>query len=148
MVGSDSSLGDVNGGRVVNAADNQEAQSHKGQWADSTNFRSDVNETVKSSIRTSTLSRNRTVPRCRRNRTKHTGTAVSETISKSNENLSNSDGVGAACQLQIAKAEPSGLQTHIAATESASWYGADEKLTAFLELEAVIRCSALLGCPQ
>jgi hypothetical protein len=36
-------LGDVNGDRVVNAADNQEAQSHKGQRADSTNFRSDVN---------------------------------------------------------------------------------------------------------
>jgi len=36
------------------------------------------------------------------------------------------------------KGERSGLQTHIAATESVSVVRADEKLTAFVELESAI----------
>ena len=36
-------LGDVNGDGAVNIADTRDAQSHKGQKTDSTNFRSDVN---------------------------------------------------------------------------------------------------------
>ena len=36
-------LGDVNADRVVNRRDTNEAQMHKGQKTDSTNFRSDVN---------------------------------------------------------------------------------------------------------
>jgi hypothetical protein len=43
----------------------------------------------------------------------------------------------------IPAGERSGLQTRIAATESVSLCGADEKLTAFLELESVIRAVSL-----
>jgi len=43
------------------------------------------------------------------------------------------------CQRWIGAAAQSGLLTHIAATESGSLCGPDEKLTAFMELEAAIR---------
>jgi hypothetical protein len=43
----------------------------------------------------------------------------------------------------IPAGEQSGLQTHIAATEKRFVVRADEKLTAFLELESVIR-----GCGE
>jgi hypothetical protein len=42
-------------------------------------------------------------------------------------------------QAWILAGEQSGLQTHIAATESGSLCVRDEKLTAFLELESAIR---------
>jgi len=48
-------------------------------------------------------------------------------------------GVGAVSQRLIPTGEQSGLQTHIVATENVSSCVADEKLTAFLELEAAIR---------
>jgi hypothetical protein len=40
----------------------------------------------------------------------------------------------------IPAGEQSGLQTHIATTESVCVVQADEKLTAFLELEGAILC--------
>jgi hypothetical protein len=50
-------------------------------------------------------------------------------------------GVGAVYQPWIPSGEQSGLLTHIAAAESVSLLRADEKLTAFLELEAAARAS-------
>jgi hypothetical protein len=43
------------------------------------------------------------------------------------------------CQRLIPTGERSGLLTHIAATGSASVVRADEKLTAFIELESAIK---------
>ena len=48
-------------------------------------------------------------------------------------------GVGAASQPWIPTGEQFGLQTHIAATEKRFVVHADEKLTAFVELESAIR---------
>jgi hypothetical protein len=49
------------------------------------------------------------------------------------------DGVGAASQRLIPTGERSGLLTHIATTESVFVVHADEKLTAFVELESATR---------
>jgi len=48
-------------------------------------------------------------------------------------------GVGAASQVFIRTGEQSGLQTRIATTESVSLWHADEKVTAFMELESMLR---------
>jgi hypothetical protein len=45
---------------------------------------------------------------------------------------------GPVLQRLIPKGEPSGLQTHIATTESVSLWEAEEKLTTFFELESAI----------
>jgi hypothetical protein len=60
------------------------------------------------------------------------------------DNSARPDGVGAAYQLLILRGERSGLQTRVATTESVS-SRADEKLTAFLELESAICACGKLG---
>jgi hypothetical protein len=55
------------------------------------------------------------------------------------DNLKKPGGVGAAYQLWIARDERSGLLTHIAGDGKRFLVRADEKLTAFVELESAIR---------
>jgi hypothetical protein len=54
-------------------------------------------------------------------------------------------GVGAVCQRLIPTGERSGLQTRTATTEKRLVVHADEKLTAFVELESAVRACGELG---
>jgi len=60
------------------------------------------------------------------------------------DNLNKADGVGAASQPWILRGEQSGLLTHIATDGKRFVVRADEKLTAFLELERAV-CIHLLS---